>query len=207
MCFCTQYDSHCGHSWVSLSEPCGFLQDFLNCPHRNIIRMCIAPSGVCPQCFGGPADSETIEMIQGPWGCNQMIRSQIGGPQVIPGNWGRAQLHPQHWGNQPMLPGFGVDHRLLGPLAPVPSGLGMVSPSMGIASPHMGAVSPNMGMVVHQGSPVQNMVCYDNGYGDYYDGCYDSGYGGRRGRYNRDERHIRRYRHKVREGGPGCTVM
>ncbi|KAF1956737.1 hypothetical protein CC80DRAFT_380892, partial [Byssothecium circinans] len=115
MCFCTQYDSHCGHSWVSMTDSCAFRRDFLSCPVRTIVQMCIAPPGVCPQCFGGFASPDTIEMIQGPWGCNQMIRSQMSDPQVIPGHWGGAQVLHQDWGARPMIPGFGVDHRLLGP--------------------------------------------------------------------------------------------
>jgi hypothetical protein len=69
MCGCTLYDSPtCGHSWISMSQPCGFLSDLLNCPYRQTYQTLIAPPYSCPMCNGGFADRETIEMVQGPWG-------------------------------------------------------------------------------------------------------------------------------------------
>lgn len=144
MCGCTLYDSPtCGHSWVSMSQPCGFLSDLLNCPNRQTYQTLIAPPYTCPQCNGGFADRETIEMVQGPWGCNQLIRSHVGGSHAIPGSWGNATLAPISWGggvgmgmgmaaNMPysssraMVPvnGFGYDHRLTGPYGSRPYGSG-----------------------------------------------------------------------------------
>ncbi|PSN62472.1 hypothetical protein BS50DRAFT_454946, partial [Corynespora cassiicola Philippines] len=106
MCWCTHYDSPtCGHSWISMTHACGFCRDFLNCLNHQIIQVLIAPAYVCPRCNCGFSDPETIKMIAGPWGCNQMIRGHWGGNQVIPGQWGNAQLHPNNWGAQPMMPG------------------------------------------------------------------------------------------------------
>ncbi|KAF2252512.1 hypothetical protein BU26DRAFT_387923, partial [Trematosphaeria pertusa] len=117
MCLCTQYDSAtCGHSWISMSQPCGFCSDLLNCPRRQTVQTLIAPPMTCPQCNGGFCDGETMQMIQGPWGCNQLIRSHWGGSEVIPGYWGGAQLQQQHWGPRPMIPGdWCGDYRLSGP--------------------------------------------------------------------------------------------
>lgn len=91
MCGCTLYDSPtCGHSWISMSQPCGFLRDLLSCPNRQTYQTLIAPPYACPVCNGGFADGETMEMIQGPWGCNQMLRNHVGGDHAIPGQWGNA---------------------------------------------------------------------------------------------------------------------
>ena len=87
MCGITVYDSPtCGHSWRSMSHPCGPWTDLLSCPRRDIYQTLIAPPQSCPQCDNSFADCETIEMVQGPWGCNQMIRSHLGGNYAIPGS-------------------------------------------------------------------------------------------------------------------------
>ncbi|KAF2129854.1 hypothetical protein P153DRAFT_430952 [Dothidotthia symphoricarpi CBS 119687] len=101
MCGCTLYDSPtCGHSWLSMSQPCGFLSDLLNCPYRQTYQTLVAPAMTCPMCNGGFADRETMEMVQGPWGCNQMIRNAVGGSYAVPGQWGNAPLGTSNWGNQ-----------------------------------------------------------------------------------------------------------
>jgi hypothetical protein len=129
MCGCTLYDSPtCGHSWISMSQPCGFLSDLLNCPYRQTYQTLIAPPYTCPTCHRGFADRESIEMVQGPWGCNQLIRSHVGGNYAIPGQWGNAPLMSNGWGGNPnlttsaMVPmnSFRYDHRLPGPFPPPP---------------------------------------------------------------------------------------
>ncbi|KAF9701278.1 hypothetical protein EKO04_000592 [Ascochyta lentis] len=120
-----------------MSQPCGFLSDLLSCPDRQTYQTLVAPPYTCPQCNGGFADRETIEMVQGPWGCNQLIRSHVGGSHAIPGSWGNAPLVMNSGGggrglgmgmsmgiaaNTPsmssraMVPvnGYGHDHRLAG---------------------------------------------------------------------------------------------
>jgi hypothetical protein len=135
MCGITMYDSPtCGHSWRSMSQPCGPLSDLLSCPRREIYQTLIAPPDSCPQCNLAFADCETIEMVQGPWGCNQMIRSQIGGNYAIPGSWGNAPLLMNNFS-----PGFGVG-----------MGLGMAS--------NMSLVPSNRAMI-----PV-NSCNYNNGF-------------------------------------------
>ncbi|KAJ5031235.1 60s ribosomal protein l29 [Bipolaris maydis] len=134
MCGCTLYDSPtCGHSWLSMSQPCGFLSDFLNCPYRQTYQTLIAPPYTCPTCNGGFADQETIEMVQGPWGCNQLLRNHVGGNHAIPGQWGNVQLalsgprsaaiscvatagSATHLDN--MTQNFTHDHRFTGPDGP-----------------------------------------------------------------------------------------
>jgi hypothetical protein len=135
MCGCTLYDSPtCGHSWISMSQPCGFLSDLLSCPYRQTYQTLIAPPYTCPTCHRGFADRETIEMVQGPWGCNQLIRSHVGGNYAIPGQWGNAPLISNGWGGNPnltsgamvsmngMVPmnGYRYDHRLTGSYPPPP---------------------------------------------------------------------------------------
>jgi hypothetical protein len=135
MCGCTLYDSPtCGHSWISMSQPCGFLSDLLNCPYRQTYQTLIAPPYTCPTCHRGFADRETIEMVQGPWGCNQLIRSHVGGNYAIPGQWGNAPLISNGWGGNSkstagamvsingMVPmnGYRYDHRLTGQYPPPP---------------------------------------------------------------------------------------
>ncbi|EAT80355.1 hypothetical protein SNOG_11943 [Parastagonospora nodorum SN15] len=145
MCGCTLYDSPtCGHSWISMSQPCGFLSDLLNCPYRQTYQTLIAPPYSCPTCHRGFADRETIEMVQGPWGCNQLIRSHVGGNHAIPGQWGHVPMMGGGWGGalamtpgmmEPMnggamvpmhggamipMNGHRYDHRLTGPYPPLP---------------------------------------------------------------------------------------
>jgi hypothetical protein len=128
MCGCTLYDSPtCGHSWISMSQPCGFLSDLLNCPNRHTYQTLIAPPYSCPTCHRGFADRETIEMLQGPWGCNQLIRSHVGGSYAIPGQWGHAPIASGGWvgpalSSGAMVPmnGMRYDHRLTGPYPPLP---------------------------------------------------------------------------------------
>ncbi|KAH7085417.1 hypothetical protein BKA63DRAFT_400764 [Paraphoma chrysanthemicola] len=130
MCGCTLYDSPtCGHSWLSMSQPCGFLSDLLSCPNRQTYQTLVAPAYSCPMCNGGFADRETIEMVQGPWGCNQMIRSHVGGSFAIPGQWGNVptRMMPGGWGGPALTSGAMVpmngaryDHRLTGPYFPLP---------------------------------------------------------------------------------------
>lgn len=145
MCGCTLYDSPtCGHSWVSMSQPCGFLSDLLSCPNRQTYQTLIAPPFTCPQCNSGFADRETIEMVQGPWGCNQLIRSHVGGSHAIPGSWGSVPLAMSNRGvgmgigpamtasmplmsSRTMAPvngfgsSYGYDHRLTGPYSSQPA--------------------------------------------------------------------------------------
>lgn len=99
MCGCTLYDSPtCGHSWLSMSQPCGFLSDLLSCPNRQTYQTLVAPPYTCPHCNAGFADRETVEMVQGPWGCNQLIRSHLGGTHSIPGSWGNVPRAVNNWG-------------------------------------------------------------------------------------------------------------
>lgn len=203
MCGCTLYDSPtCGHSWLSMSQPCGFLSDLLSCPSRQTYQTLIAPPFACPQCNGGFADRETIEMVQGPWGCNQLIRSHLGGNHAIPGSWGNAALPMNNWGaglglgmgmntsmssissSRARVPvnGYGYDHRLTGPYGSRPA----------ICS---GLSSFGNGMII------------DDGYLDDYDYDFDYGFGydGRRRRKHKSSsRYV--YRHSSKPA-TNCAVM
>ncbi len=200
MCGCTLYDSPtCGHSWLSMSQPCGFLSDLLSCPNRQTYQTLIAPAYTCPQCNGGFADRETIEMVQGPWGCNQLIRSRVGGSHTIPGSWGNVPLATNNWGggmgmgmgmsmgmassvplissSRAMVPvnNYGYDHRLTGPY---------------------GASSAMFG----RHSSFDNGIMMD-------DGCFDDygyGYGGSRRKHKSSSRYV--YRHTSKPA-TNCVLM
>jgi len=201
MCICTHYDGQCGHTWISNSQPCGPFRDFLNCPNHQIAQYLIAPPGTCPTCCGGFADPETTKMVQGPWGCNQMVRSEWGGDLAIPGAWGNASLLQQHWGG---IPTMGVDHRLVGPLAG-PVGMSGIAVGMPTAGPVALPARMPMGMPVAGPQMMDQRMIYD----DYYDAGFGySGfdYNGGRQRRRRSSHHYREYRHK-QQSGQGCIVM
>lgn len=169
-----------------MSQPCGFLSDLLNCPHRHTYQTLVAPPMTCPMCNGGFADRETIEMVQGPWGCNQMIRSHIGGSYAVPGHWGNAPpvtsnwnhaaLVSNSWGSCAMVPANGheYDHRLGGPYGSVP----------------VMCNGYNDGFVVEDG---------------FVDGCgWDHGRSRRRGKHKSS--HYREYYRSTRPA-TNCVVM
>jgi hypothetical protein len=212
MCICTHYDGQCGHTWISNSQPCGPFRDLLNCPNHQIAQYLIAPPGTCPTCCGGFADPETIQMVQGPWGCNQMLRNQCGGELAIPGAWGNAPLLPQHWAGNTMM---AVDHRLTGPMVGPVVGMGMHDMAMGmpVGMPMIGSVGMPaempMGMPITGPHVIDQRMISDN----YYDNRYGmSGYGSGfgynsgRSRRRRSSHHYREFRHK-QQSGPQCSVM
>jgi hypothetical protein len=197
-----------------MSQPCGYLADLLSCPYRQTYQTLIAPPYTCSQCNGGFADRETIEMVQGPWGCNQMIRNHVGGNYAVPGQWGNAPLlRSGGWGGPAitsaamsgatitMNHGFTYDHRLTGPYRPQ----AMV--------PHHSPMMGQANLVVTNGPMVANspMIC-DDGFGyrhdefideyDRYDGYYD----GRRKR--RKHKSYDKYKYKYTDKpATNCTVM
>lgn len=189
-----------------MSQPCGFLSDLLNCPNRQTYQTLIAPPYTCPICNGGFADRETIEMVQGPWGCNQMLRNHVGGNYAIPGQWGSAPFMSGGWGGPaitsgpmsgamiPMNQGFTYDHRLTGPY-----GLqSMMSHAPMITN---GPMMGGSGMVMHE--PMMN----DNGFGAYDDG-YASDYNGYCDGRRKRRRHKSHYKYKYTDKpATNCTVM
>jgi hypothetical protein len=167
-----------------MSQPCGFLSDLLNCPYRQTYQTLIAPPYTCPTCHHGFGDRETIEMVQGPWGCNQLIRSHVGGPHAIPGQWGHAPMmggggcgaSPMMGGAMVPMNGHGYDHRLTGPYPP--------PPPMMMDRP---------------------MIC--DGYDNFDDGfMYDFGYEGRRRRRKNRSSRYHEYRYSSKPA-TNCTVM
>lgn len=202
MCYCTQYDSPtCGHSWTSMTESCGYSRDLLSCPYRQTMNYLIAPVYTCPQCNCGFADGETLEMIQGPWGCNQLVRNYYGGDFAVGNTWAGSLRVPQLRGGGPLYSGgfHGGDTRLTGPYN---------GPAITCGPPAI-ACGPPMSITN------QRMICNDPYYDDCYDDCcYDCCNGSRRGygdRY-RDRKRQRRYdyQYKYRRStrdGQGCSVM
>lgn len=211
------YDSPtCGHSWISMSQPCGFLQDLLNCPVRQVYQTLIAPPYTCPTCNLGFADAETIQMIQGPWGCNQMIRNHIGGSHSIPGSWGNVRftgpLGFSRWRGpavtsaaiQPlaMVP---YDHRLTGPYGhhPIVAHNQVVVERPLIANAPMICDGYDAPLVVRNGPVITNTpMAYDD-----WDDCYSSDYYYAEHRPRR--RRHRRYRYYEYSSTPDvlCSVM
>lgn len=195
MCGCTLYDSPtCGHSWISMSQPCGYLSDLINCPYRQTYQTLIAPPYTCPTCNGGFADRETIEMIQGPWGCNQLIRSHLGGSHSISGQWGNTALMSVPLAapaitRGPMIQGagFSYDHRLTGP-HPILGSLPMYS-----AGP----------LQMPANGPLP-MIC--NGYDNYDDGLEYGWDHGDRSKHKHRSKHYHKYRYSSKPS-TNCTVM
>ncbi|KAH6637441.1 hypothetical protein C7974DRAFT_141257 [Boeremia exigua] len=198
MCGCTLYDSPtCGHSWLSMSQPCGFLSDLISCPNRQTYQTLIAPAFTCPQCNGGFADRETIEMVQGPWGCNQLIRGHLGGSHAIPGSWGNVPRARNSWDG----------------------GLGMntatsMSPSMPLVSSSRAMVPVNSYGYDHRlTGPYGTSPALHGGYNSFHDRMImdddlldDLGYGydGRRRRHKSSSRYV--YRHSSKPA-TNCAVM
>jgi hypothetical protein len=192
-----------------MSQPCGFLTDLLNCPTRQTYQTLIAPPHTCPICNGGFADRETIEMVQGPWGCNQMLRNHVGGNYAIPGQWGSAPFMSGGWGGPaitsgPMpgalLPmnhmnqGFTYDHRLTGPYGPQ---------SMMAHAPMI----TNGPMMAGSAMVMNEPMMHDNGLGGYDDG-YGSGYNGYYDNRRKKRRHKSHYKYKYTDKpATNCTVM
>lgn len=190
-----------------MSQPCGFLSDLLSCPNRQTYQTLIAPPHTCPQCNNGFADRETIEMVQGPWGCNQLIRSHVGGSHAIPGSWGNVPLAMNNWvgglgmgasmslgsgmgmgtgtgmcANMPrsmfQVDTFGHDHRLTGPYGSHP------------------AIRSGYGFFDH-GMIMDNGFANDNG--------YSYGHNGRRRRSHKSSSRYKYYHSS--KPATNCTVM
>lgn len=170
-----------------MSQPCGFLSDLLSCPNRQTHQTLIAPPFTCPQCNGGFADCETIEMVQGPWGCNQLIRSHAGGSHAIPGSWGNVSLPMNNWGG-----GLGTGMSMASNM-PLATSRAMI-PSNGYEYDHR--------LTGPYGS--RSAVC--SGYGAFDSGLFlDDGYDGHRQRKHKSSsRYV--YRHSSRPA-TNCTVM
>lgn len=149
-------------------------------------------------------------MVQGPWGCNQMIRNHVGGNYAVPGQWGNARLMPGALGgpaitsgamSSAMIPmghsnqGFTYDHRLTGPYGPHAS---LSRASMVVGGPTMpGPTMMTNGAVVCD----DGFGGYDDGYLEAYDGYYE---GGRRKRRTQRSRYKYKYTDKP---ATNCTVM
>jgi hypothetical protein len=123
-------------------------------------------------------------MVQGPWGCNQMLRNQVGGSYAIPGAWGSAPLVSRNWGNSTTTPisGYGYDHRLTGPYA---SRRAITGYSM-----------------FDDGMVVGNGLLEGNGCG--CDCGYDCGYGKRHRRYKSSHKY--KHYHSTKPA-TNCAVM
>jgi hypothetical protein len=148
-------------------------------------------------------------MIQGPWGCNQMIRNYVGGNYAVPGQWGNALLlRSSGWGGpaitsaamsgtmMPINHGFTYDHRLTGPYgsqAMVPYQAPMVGNGTMMAGPAMITNGPMIAS--------DPMIC-DDGWAGCDDGYYDS----RRSR--RRHKSYNKYKYKYTDKpATNCTVM
>jgi predicted acylesterase/phospholipase RssA len=194
MCGCTLYDSPtCGHSWISMSQPCGFLSDLLSCPKRQTYQTLVAPPFTCPQCNGGFADRETIEMVQGPWGCNQLIRSHIGGSYAIPGSWGNVPLAMNNWVDGP---GLGMS-----PNMPLVSSRAMVPVNSHVYDHRLTVPYGSHPTVCSGYSSFSNGMIMDDGFIDDYGYVCE---GRKRRKYKSSSRHV--YRHSSKPA-TNCTVM
>lgn len=187
-----------------MSQPCGFLSDLLSCPNRQTYQTLIAPPYTCPQCNCGFADRETIEMVQGPWGCNQLIRSHVGGSHAIPGSWGSVPLTMINWGGG-LGVGMGMDMNMTSSMPLVSSSRVMV-PMNSYGYDHRLTGPYGSGPALTGGyDGFDNGMIMDGGFFD--DGGYGYGYGydGRRRRKHKSSaRYV--YRHSSKPA-TNCTVM
>lgn len=186
-----------------MTESCGYGQDLLNCPYRQNVNYLVAPPHTCPTCNGGFADGETLQMIQGPWGCNQLIRNQYGGDLAVGNAWAGSFQVPQLWSSSMRGGGlYGGDTRFGGPYS---GGALTYGPSI------TARTSPAM-------LPNQRMLCNDAYAGACYDDCCYGGYDdGRRSRHYGDYGYGDRkrqgrydYQYKYRRSSrdwQGCSVM
>ncbi|KAK7192949.1 hypothetical protein PSPO01_00743 [Paraphaeosphaeria sporulosa] len=203
MCLCTQYDSStCGHSWTSMTESCGYSQDLLSCPYRQTVNYIVAPPYTCPTCNGGFADGETLQMIQGPWGCNQLVRNHYGGDFAVGNAWAGSLQVPQLCSSSMRGGGFyGGDTRFAGPYS-----CGALTYRPAITSCTSSEIMKNQRMICNE--PYVGACCDDR--------CYDS-HDGRRSRYydgygygDRERQRRYDYQYKYRRSsrdGQGCFVM
>lgn len=182
-----------------MSEACGLDRDLLSCPYRQTVNYLIAPPYTCPTCNGGFADGETLQMIQGPWGCNQLLRNHYGGDLSIGNTWAGSIPVPEFYTGSPICGGgfYGGDTRVAGPYT-------------GAALSYRRPVA-TLGHFRDQG-----VICNEPNvgarYDDYYYGCRDNsrghyggmGYGTRKGQ--RKHNYQYKYRRSTRDG-QGCVVM
>lgn len=148
-------------------------------------------------CNGGFADAETIGMVQGPWGCNQMIRNHVGGNYAIPGHWGNAPGPAITSGGLVPRYGLSYDHRLTGPYGhgPMIANQAMISKGPLIGN---GPIMGNMPLM-HNGYNELDNGYLSDGYMDDYDWDY--------GRKHR-EKHKSKYKYRYTdEAGTNCVVM
>lgn len=98
MCFCTEYASPtCQHSWISLTESCGFGANLLTCPRRQPVQSCIAPPHCCAICDGAHEDPAICQMVIGRSG--GMLHSPV--PCGLDRMRSRGYRHPVEYGYGP----------------------------------------------------------------------------------------------------------
>lgn len=133
-------------------------------------------------------------MVQGPYGCNQLVRNHYGGDFAVGNSWAGSRQAPQLWAGMRGGGFYGGDSRFTGPYADGP------------------AITYNSSMPLVN----QQLICnepYSGGYDEGYYGCYDRG---RRGGYYdsygyKDRKGYRKhdFKYKYRRStsdGP-CSVM
>ena len=190
-----------------MTESCGYGQDLLNCPYRQTVNYLVAPPYTCPTCNGGFADGETLQMIQGPWGCNQLVRNHYGGDLAVGHSWAGSLQIPQLWPGSMRGGGFaGVDTRFAGPYN---GGALTYGPAITSCAPP--GIMTNQRMICNEPYAGGSYV------GAPYDDCCYGDYNGRRSRYYDgygygDRKRQRRYdyQYKYRRSdrdGQGCSVM
>lgn len=70
MCICMEYHSStCNHQWLSLTEPCGYGMNLLNCSSRTTVQGIFAPGMCCPWCNGTAMDPFINQMLPLPAIC------------------------------------------------------------------------------------------------------------------------------------------
>ncbi|KAF2714149.1 hypothetical protein K504DRAFT_462583 [Pleomassaria siparia CBS 279.74] len=191
MCLCTEYSaSTCGHSWISLSHPCGPFRNLLSCQVLETFQTLVAPAFTCPQCHAGFQNEETLRMIGNGWAGPTMVVSndQFGGNGSLGGWGGNRQVFPHSGGG---MGGFG-------------GGFGMgLSPLSNVVVNGGHAASPMMPMIQGGGCGMGGGAMVPGMGGEAY-----HGEGGFFRASNRNKRRIRQSHHHFSESSPaGCNVM
>lgn len=181
-----------------MTQPCGYGQDLLNCPIRETGRCLVARPGACPTCNGAFADGETLQMIQGPWGCEQLVRKYRGGDFAIGNSWAGSLQVPQFWYSSIRGGGFaGGDTRFAGPYS---GGALAYGPALTSCTSSGSMTNPRM----ISNAPYIDDCCYGDCTGRQ--SCYHDGY--RYGDRNRQRRYHYQYKYRrSSRDGQGCFVM
>lgn len=186
-----------------MTESCGYCRDLLNCPYRQTVNYLVAPPYTCPTCNGGFVDGESMQMIQGPWGCNQLVRNHYGGEFAVGNAWAGAMHVPQLWSSVRGGGFYGGDSRFSGPYNTY--GPAITYGSQAVASSPVSVVTQQLIRSDPYMEGCYNDCCYDRYDGRRSSRYYGGGYGHSGGK--RYQKHDYQYKYRRSTGDGPCSVM